>query len=110
MVISREDVNGDDELIEHMAQHTRVLVVTESAAGSVLYWNGDRRRFRAPKVTEVDATGAGDVFNAGFLAAYLAGKLPQDCLQWGNIAGGLSLRGHGGYTASPTLEELLQHT
>ena len=66
VVISREDVNGDDELIEHMAHQTRVLVVTESAAGAVLYWNGDRRRFRAPKVTEVDATGAGDVFAAAF--------------------------------------------
>jgi sugar/nucleoside kinase (ribokinase family) len=66
VVISREDVNGDDELIEHMAHQTRILVVTESAAGAVLYWNGDRRRFRAPKVTEVDATGAGDVFAAAF--------------------------------------------
>ena len=66
VVISREDVNGDDELIEHMAHQTRVLVVTESAAGAVLYWNGDRRRFRAPQVMEVDATGAGDVFAAAF--------------------------------------------
>jgi len=66
VVISREDVNGDDELIEHMAHQARILVVTESAAGAVLYWNGDRRRFRAPKVTEVDATGAGDVFAAAF--------------------------------------------
>ena len=66
VVISREDVNGDDELIERMAQQTRVLAVTESAAGAVLYWNGDRRRFRAPDVKEVDATGAGDVFAAAF--------------------------------------------
>ena len=66
VVISREDVNGDDELIEHMAHQTRMLVVTDSAAGAVLYWNGDRRRFRAPVVTEVDATGAGDVFAAAF--------------------------------------------
>ncbi|MGZ9226542.1 MAG: PfkB family carbohydrate kinase, partial [Anaerolineales bacterium] len=52
VVISREDVGGDDELIEHMAHQTRVLAVTEGAAGSVLYWHGDRRRFRAPQVAE----------------------------------------------------------
>ena len=34
VVISREDVNGDDELIEHMAHQTRVLAVTEGAAGA----------------------------------------------------------------------------
>ena len=66
VVISREDVNSDDELIEHMANQTRVLVVTESSAGAVSYWHGDRRRFRAPQVSEVDATGAGDVFAAAF--------------------------------------------
>jgi glycolate oxidase len=30
IVISREDVNGDDELIEHMAHQTQLLVVTEA--------------------------------------------------------------------------------
>ena len=49
VVISREDVGSDDEVIEHMAHQTRVLAVTEGAAGAVLYWNGDRRRFRAPQ-------------------------------------------------------------
>ncbi len=44
VVISREDVNGDDEVIEQMAHQTHVLAVTESAAGCVLYWHGDRRR------------------------------------------------------------------
>ena len=66
VVISREDVNGDDELIEHMAHQTRMLVVTESAAGAVLYWNGDRRRFRAPKVEGSGCHRRGDVFAAAF--------------------------------------------
>jgi sugar/nucleoside kinase (ribokinase family) len=76
VVISREDVNGDDELIERMAHQARILVVTESAAGAVLYWNGDRRRFRAPKVIEVDATGAGDVFAAAFFTRLAATRDP----------------------------------
>ena len=59
VIISHEDVHHDHELIEHMAHQTRILVVTEGPAGCVVYWNGDRRRFRPPAVHEVDATGAG---------------------------------------------------
>lgn len=66
VVLSIEDLGRDLELIESLAQQTRILCVTEGAAGSILHWNGDRRRFRAPQVDEVDATGAGDVFAAAF--------------------------------------------
>lgn len=76
VVISREDVLGDDELIELMAHQTRILVVTEGPAGSVLYWNGDRRRFSAPEVEEVDATGAGDIFAAAFFVRLYATRDP----------------------------------
>jgi sugar/nucleoside kinase (ribokinase family) len=65
-VLSIEDVSGDEELIEAMAIACRVLAVTEGAAGARLYWNGDLRRFRALPVTEVDPTGAGDIFAAAF--------------------------------------------
>jgi sugar/nucleoside kinase (ribokinase family) len=91
VVISREDVNGDDELIEYMAQHTRILVVTESAAGSVLYWNGDRRRFRAPKVTEVDATGAGDVFAAAFFYRLLNTRDPWEATRFATMLASCSV-------------------
>jgi sugar/nucleoside kinase (ribokinase family) len=82
VVISREDVNSDDELIEHMAHQTRVLAVTESAAGAVLYWNGDRRRFRAPDVTEVDATGAGDIFAAAFFSRLFRTRDPWEATRF----------------------------
>ena len=91
VVISREDVNGDDELIEHMAHQTRVLVVTESAAGAVLYWNGDRRRFRAPKVTEVDATGAGDVFAAAFFTRLVATQDPWEATRFATMLASCSV-------------------
>jgi sugar/nucleoside kinase (ribokinase family) len=91
VVISREDVNGDDELIEHMAHQTRVLVVTESAAGAVLYWNGDRRRFRAPQVQEVDATGAGDVFAAGFFYRLLNTRDPWEATRFATLLASCSV-------------------
>ena len=66
VVFSIEDVGGDEELIEAMANKCRVLAVTEGAAGARLYWNGDLRRFRALQIKEVDPTGAGDIFAAAF--------------------------------------------
>ena len=82
MVISREDVGGDEEWIEVMAHQTRVLAVTEAAAGAVLYWNGDRRRFRAPQVEEVDATGAGDIFAASFFIRLQATRDPWEAARF----------------------------
>ena len=82
VVISREDVGGDEEWIEAMAHQTRVLAVTEAAAGVVLYWNGDRRRFRAPQVEEVDATGAGDIFAAAFFIRLQATHDPWEAARF----------------------------
>jgi len=85
VVLSREDVNDDDELIEHMAQQTKILVLTEGAAGAVLYWNGDRRRFRAPSVDEVDATGAGDIFATAFFIRYLNTRDPWEATRFATL-------------------------
>lgn len=95
VVISREDVNGDDELIEHMAHQTRVLAVTESASGAVLYWNGDRRRFRAPEVTEIDATGAGDVFAAAFFTRLLSTRDPWEATRFATLLATCSVTRQG---------------
>ena len=91
VVISREDVNGDDELIEYMAHQTRVLAVTEGAAGCVLYWNGDRRRFLARPVIEVDATGAGDVFAAAFFIRLLNTKDPWEAARFATLLASYSV-------------------
>lgn len=86
VVISREDVRGDDEVIEHMAHQTRVLAVTEGAAGSVLYWHGDRRRFRALQVEDVDATGAGDVYAAAFFVRLFTTHDPWEAARFATLA------------------------
>ena len=85
VVFSREDVHGDDLLIEHMAGQTHILVVTEGAAGAVLYWHGDRRRFRAPTVREMDATGAGDIFATAFFVRYLNTRDPWEATRFATL-------------------------
>jgi sugar/nucleoside kinase (ribokinase family) len=105
VVISREDVLGDDELIESMAHQTRVLAVTEGSAGSVLYWNGDRRRFRAPEVEEVDATGAGDIFATAFFVRLHATRDPWAAARFATQLAARSVT-RSGLDAIPTQSEI----
>lgn len=105
VVISRDDVGGDDELIESMAHQTRVLIVTEAEAGAVLYWHGDRRRFRPPQVQEVDATGAGDIFAAAFFIRLFRTRDPWEA---GRFATQLAARSvtRVGLAGIPTQKEI----
>jgi sugar/nucleoside kinase (ribokinase family) len=105
VVISREDVNGDDELIEHMAHQTQILVVTEANQGCVLYWHGDRRRFRAPQVHEVDATGAGDVFAAAFFIRLLKTRDPWESARFATLIASRSIT-RVGLAGIPTPEDI----
>jgi sugar/nucleoside kinase (ribokinase family) len=105
VVISREDVNSDDEMIEHMAHQTRILAVTESAAGAVLYWNGDRRRFRAPEVPEVDPTGAGDIFAAAFFFRLFKTRDPWEAARFATVLASHSVT-RVGLAGIPTEREI----
>ena len=62
-------------------------------------------RVAAPRVEPVDATGAGDSFDAGFIAARLAGEGLAGALALGCACGALSTRAAGGTAGQPTLAE-----
>lgn len=47
-------------------------------------------------VDVVDATGAGDVFNGGFLFDWLLGRSLDQCLSTGNSCGSAAIKAHGG--------------
>jgi sugar/nucleoside kinase (ribokinase family) len=95
VVISREDVEGNQDAIEEMSHRTRVLAVTEGAAGSVLYWNGDGRRFRAPDVREVDDVGAGDVFAAALFTRLYMTRDPWEAARFATLLAARSVTREG---------------
>jgi len=69
VILSQEDVGGDREQVHSLATRTRLLVLTAGWKGATVYHGGEVRSFRAPKVQEVDPTGAGDIFAAAYLTA-----------------------------------------
>ncbi len=69
VVLSDEDVSGDESLIARYASQTQLLVVTHGTMGCTVYTQGETRSFSAPAVDEVDPTGAGDIFATVFFVA-----------------------------------------
>jgi sugar/nucleoside kinase (ribokinase family) len=105
VVISIEDVSEDENTIEEMAYICPVLVVTEGFYGARVYWNGDVRRISAPKVKEVNPTGAGDIFAAAFLIQYHKTQNPWESARFANqLAAGSVTR--SGLESVPTQLEI----
>jgi sugar/nucleoside kinase (ribokinase family) len=75
------------------------VVVKRGALGAVAIDHGKRHEQRPITVQPIDAVGAGDSFNAGFLHAYLRGWSIEKCLRMGNLTGAYSTTRIGGITA-----------
>ncbi|WP_199551911.1 carbohydrate kinase family protein [Streptomyces sp. N35] len=86
------------------------LTVVKNGADGALCHDG-RALYSTPglPVEVTDTVGAGDSFDAGFVAATLDGRPPQEALAFAVVCGALSTRAHGGTTAQPTWDEALTH-
>ncbi|MFC7496269.1 MULTISPECIES: carbohydrate kinase family protein [unclassified Nocardioides] len=84
------------------------VVVKAGPLGGVVVGADGELRQQALAVTPVDTTGAGDTFDAGWVAARLEGLPPEVALRWAVAAGTASTQGVGGTAAQPTREELLR--
>jgi sugar/nucleoside kinase (ribokinase family) len=82
-----------------------LVVVKRGARGALARTSGGTAEATAPAVATVDATGAGDSFDAGFLAARLAGAGVADALSLACACGALSTRALGGTAAQATMAE-----
>jgi sugar/nucleoside kinase (ribokinase family) len=84
-VLSIEDVRGDEAVIEEFASILPVLVVTEGASGSRVYWKGDIRSFRPPEEVEIDPVGAGDIFATAFFIRLHSTKDPWESTRFATL-------------------------
>ncbi len=109
VIISREDVGGDEEVIEGLAHQTRLLAVTEGPAGSLLYWNGDRRRFRAPEMPETDGTGAGDIYATAFFVRLYTTRDPWEAARFATRLASYTVV-RTGLESIPTKKEIEEST
>ncbi|MHA1554922.1 MAG: PfkB family carbohydrate kinase, partial [Alphaproteobacteria bacterium] len=73
-----------------------VTVIKRAALGAEAWSDDDHYTVPAQPVTVVDATGAGDAFDGGFLHAWLAGDNVRECLMAGNRSGAVAVSAPGG--------------
>jgi sugar/nucleoside kinase (ribokinase family) len=92
------------------------VVLKDGARGARAWWPGGSCAAPGLAVDVVDTTGAGDSFNAGFLAARLGaagtgtggtgGTAMAAAVAWAAVAGSLSTRAAGGTDAQATAAEV----
>jgi len=105
VVISTEDVGGNEHEIEDLAHACPLLVVTDGPKGSRVFWNRDQRRLPAPPVSEVDPTGSGDVFAAAFFIRLYQTRDPWESARYANLLASASVSRRG-IAAAPTPQEV----
>jgi sugar/nucleoside kinase (ribokinase family) len=104
LILSREDVGDDTARIERYAARGRLLVLTAGWKGATVYYRGQVRAFAAPRVEEVDPTGAGDIFAAAFLVALHECGNPFRAAAFANCVAAHSVE-RSGMASIPTTHE-----
>ncbi|NMB61342.1 MAG: carbohydrate kinase family protein [Chloroflexi bacterium] len=94
-----------EKAAEKLAKLEKVAVVRRGKEGSVLIAGDQRVSSLAFEVDVVDTIGAGDIFDAGFIAAILKNHDFSTALQWGNAVAGYTISMEGART-SPTFEQM----
>ena len=84
----------------------RIIVVTRGAAGCTVYSGDGQVDAPGYAVDEIDPTGAGDCFDAGFLSELLAGKSPVEAARLANACGALAVTAKGPMAGAMTRAEV----
>ncbi len=91
--------------IPRLAELCRCVVVKRGQRGAMAVMGGEVVDVPPEPAHVLDATGAGDCFNAGFLSGWLAGISLTECVVLANICGARAVQAFGGYRGCPGRDE-----
>jgi 1D-myo-inositol 3-kinase len=94
-VLGEDDVPGQGDLVGRLARHIPVVAFTHGRRGCEVIVRGRTWRVGVHPAREVDPTGAGDVFSAGFFMALASGAEPPDAARLGAAAASICVEGVG---------------
>ena len=95
-LISLYRMSSLDDALQAVRGDCRLAAVTRSENGSVIVRGRETATVDAIQIDKlVDTTGAGDLYAAGFLYGYTAGRRLEDCGKLGSLAAGLVIQQAG---------------
>lgn len=99
-----------EEAIEKVGPYSNNVVIKNGNKGSILIKKDGTER-NLPNFLNthvVDAIGAGDSFNAGFIFKYIQGAPLEECQWFGNLTGALNTTGAGGTSAFSSRDKIIK--
>ncbi len=97
----------DEALLRELAgKGPEEVILKKGGEGSLALVAGEVLEHPAFTVAEVDPVGAGDAFDAGYLAGHVWGLPADECLRVANAMGALSVATLGDYEGLPDKDEL----
>ena len=105
-IMALYETDSFEEARDRVRQEVPIVALTRSEKGSVALGNEEMHEVDAEPVSRVvDATGAGDLYAAGFLYGLSRGKGLADCARLGGIAAGEAIS-HMGARPETDLKQL----
>ncbi len=84
VILSEEDL-PNKAMLDQFRQWSRLLILTQGKRGCTVFFGDEIRQITAPKVKEMEPTGAGDVFAAAFLVRlHQTGGNPWEAARYAN--------------------------
>ncbi len=98
----------EDAIAEVLPYLGGIMLVKCGSKGSLLVKKDGSRKLLPAFLNKnvVDAIGAGDSFNSGFVSAFVKGLSPEECQKTGNLTGAVNTTAAGGTGAFTSLEDV----
>lgn len=113
LILSKEDIDGDLSQVEEFLEYISLVVLTEYRDGSTVYRRRPDSEIETVPIpprpaTEVDPTGAGDIFATAFLLRLDETGDPLDAARYANVTASFGVEGQG-VTGIPSHKRVLEY-